>query len=177
MVKKKNTKHRVVLIIVLLVVVIVAALFAIDNYNDNKEREMFMSLRQGMKSMQVDFNPIDEGWVYDEYCRGVGSTVTREDRISCYVTLKNDLLENTDSNYNLYLSKLFQSGFYEYRSTERTPSNANPEIIVSVTKVKPTAHDDVSCNFADLEYAKPGSKGYYLSCSSDAQEFYFERRD
>jgi len=176
MVKKKNTKHRVVLIIVLLVVVIVAALFAIDNYNDNKEREMFMSLRADMKDLQIEFNKIDQGWEYSETCRGKGGDFDRNIPSSCALSItntENDFSGTAKERLEYYKSIISNKDIFSAVSdTQESSSNQH----FFTLDYRYQANEN--CTFESYSGGLDNKKVYLtVGCISSASEFYFPRND
>ncbi len=145
--------------------------------NSLSAKPRIVELKNSVLSLRFKFNAIDKGWTYDEYCRGVGSTVSRNDRISCYMTLTNGSAVNSDTKYKDYLNIVLINDYTKVLDTQHIASNANKSIVMSVTNINPANNSDAYCVLADREYTDPGKPGYYFSCSMYADKFYFERRD
>lgn len=176
MVKKLSPRYRVILVIMLLAVALVATLVLLQNYNDSKEREMFMSLREDMKTLQIKFNKIHEGWKYNEGCRGKGGDYDRNIPSTCFLSISNkdiDLSTNGIQIIDGYRAILEQSRKFE------DFSEINTDTLSSEFTMTYAGHESINCSYQQIRDVESSENGTLLTlgCIGYASEFYFPRND
>lgn len=167
-----KSKQSIVLVILLASIALIMGVYMISySTKDNVER-----MRDDVVALKGGFDKVSPNWKYDQYCRGVGSDISRDNRKSCYSVLQN----NTDlisTNYNAYLEHLNSRGFALVRPTEILNSDRTNNKPVRISTFSSPSSKKYSCKFADIGYSDLDSTGYYFACSADSNKYYFERRD
>lgn len=176
--KALNSTNPLIIIGLITLVAAIVLLLAIL-LSSYYEQRGFSALKSDMIGLQSEFNTIDAGWEYDEYCTGYGSDVARSDSITCFIQLKNSsIVGNIDSKYESYMRLINNSGNYEnLLATEYTPSNAKPDLQIQITKIKYKKNSKCVCEARTQAYSENSNRGIMLSCWIEASKFYFERRD
>ncbi len=177
MTKKKTTRGSIPkkLILLITLVTVIAFLTAIYT-NATKNKLDVEEMRNSVLTLKNEFDNVSPGWTYDEYCRGSGSDVTRDNKKSCFSILHNDT-DSIKSNYANYLKLLSTNNYTTIRLTESFDSKINIDREIRVTSYQNPLSKSGMCIFADTEYATPNDTGFYFQCSIDADSYYFERRD
>lgn len=153
--KSISTKQKIVYALVSLLVLAVGyiAYLHITDYMK------FMTLRSDMKQLQAEFNKIDAGWEYTEYCKAKGEKFKENEASSCYVSIMNPNDINMDYTPQINSNRLFS------KITEFTLDNeAGLEMLYS-------KNDSVVCSY----WKDINNKSIQLQCHDSARNFYFSR--
>lgn len=147
---------------------IVAAILVVLTWNwyvHYQDKQKFMTLKQDMLSLQTEFNKIDPGWTYSEWCHAKGEKFKENEASSCGITLKNTVRE-----VSAYLDSI--------------SVNASLTRDTSYIDDQGLKHDNRSVVFPNNKKMKceftshlhnANSKNAWLSCSDSALDFYFPK--
>jgi len=176
--RKIKPKHKILkytaLIIGALLLLSAAGLYQYNYYTVEKNRKLLISLSEDMKALQVEFNKVQDGWSYDEYCRGMGSTLDRNNQIACMVELNNPNDNNSLDNHDKYINIIEGSKEFE---TKRLHEVGGFDKEFTISKFLPIGIPRSSCSLSSSNSQEDDYQGSSFYCvSTDVGGFYFRNR-
>jgi len=162
--KSISTKQKIVYALVSLLVLAVGyiAYLHITDYMK------FMTLRSDMKQLQAEFNKIDAGWEYTEYCKAKGEKFKENEASSCGVSIFHEDQLKLESVYQ-YIDS---ASFSRQKISRYSISDGTSMISVELVYEK---YNDVNCEIAAREINDVTVSNFNLYCSDSARNFYFSR--
>lgn len=163
----------------LLITSVALVILASGYYYMNLQNTLpIQKLQDKITNVQSDFNKVHPGWARDQYCTGYGADVSRNNKKICTVLLRNSEIVSYES-FTSYLKVLIDDNeFAQVKPVEKITNPHNPSKIIRVSVLSSSISNKISCKFSDADYLSSTEKtGFYLTCSFDANEFIFERRD
>lgn len=153
--KPISTKQKILYALISLLVLVVGyiAYLHITDYMK------FMTLRSDMKQLQAEFNEIDAGWEYKEYCKAKGEKFKENEVSSCYISIINSNDMNMDYTSQIKSSRLFN------QITNFTLDNE------SGLEMSYSKNDNVVCSY----WSNNDDKSIQLQCHDSARNFYFSK--
>ena len=156
----KNTRKKIIIATLLLMVISVAGFIAYDRISYSIEKQKFLQLRQDMVFLQKQFNSVDQGWEYDEWCRASGEIYKANQAVYCAVSLSNKTVEDLDK-YNSF-------GSFQISQGRERGDKGNLYILNDVFY-----KESFSCSMNTLK-----NEDKYINasigCTSPAHNFHFE---
>lgn len=125
-----------------------------------------MTLRQDMLEPQSEFNKIDSGWQYSEWCHAKGEKFKENESSSCGMSLANYGAENIN-RYTSLIEKYFRVADNLPDQTIKDTVNINGRVLKYLT------NDSISCDSGETIINNKSSIS--LSCSGSALDFYFPK--
>lgn len=161
-------------IVITLLVLITLGPYLYHLYLIEQDRRVFMGLKEDMKSLQVELNKVDDAWNYDEYCRGYGSDVARNDLKICNIELSMQKKDLSNNDFELYASTIESIG--SFNSSGETPTGSlHNSPIISKDYVNIKWSIPCSLRLASSE-SESDNVSVLFACSSDSKEYVFDRR-
>lgn len=172
--KNSSNKHllkRTVLGLVTLLLILAVGLYTYNYYSVEQDRRVFLGFSEDMKNLQTEFNKVQNGWTYDEYCEGVGSTIDKNSHIACTIELKNPNDAQPQENHDKYVKIIEDSQVFETIRL-REPVFYDNEYIVST--FAPISIPSGKCRLTTLDYLEDDEQGSALYCiATDVKGFHY----
>lgn len=180
MVKKKISRSRItpkLLLLAITLLMVIVLLYGWSSKTTN-EKDNFMRLRADFKSLQAEFNKVDNGWKYDESCRALGGAYTSNVPSSCNIRIYNDTANIKAASLKSYQKILGNESWtttedYVNRYTINDPKKG--ELDGASIKFSPNYFKTSNCELTLYQSIDGSSSG--VSCTMSAEDFYFRRSD
>lgn len=156
----KNTRKKIIISILILMVVAVAGFIAYDRISYSVEKQKFIQLRKDMRSLQKEFNKIDSGWEYKEWCSSTREKLNPNQAAYCSASLSNKTIVSVDRYNKAY------DFFKISKASER--SDKEQTHIFSDVEYKETFSCGMNTNKNTSEYFNSN-----LRCSSESRNSHF----
>lgn len=171
---KNKTLRYTVLIVFALLITTAVGLYQYNYFAVEKNGKLLMGLREDMKSLQVEFNKVQDGWEYDEYCHGVGGPYDKNDLITCTIEIKNANDIKSQENHDRYIGIIEKSGKFKIKNKKDRVTLAR-EFVVS--NFIPISISKGECTLSDLDYIESNAVGLAYYCDVfDAKAFHFRKK-
>ncbi len=170
---KKPKKHKIMyLIIIVIIMTITFFLYG----NATKERRVYMSLRQDMEAIQLEFNKIDANWEYEEGCKGKGGDFDKNVPSTCFISISN---KSFDSSRNIDTSVASYKSLIDTKDYFTNVSRTDSSTAYSQFTTDYGRSDKIKCSFQYIgaDESNDGITLMTLGCMGYAQNFYFSRSD
>lgn len=165
-------KKRQPLLYVILagVIVIIIGSILYVTISNALDRAKFMSLKEDMLALQVEFNKIQPGWEYSDGCRGGQEVFNGDDPNNCFLDLNNNLLAiNNKDNFNK-LNELVKTNNFVFDKLSDETFNGVDYLSYQYSHVD---NKKIKCALS----ASSNNPGIYFGCSGKARDFYFQKID
>jgi hypothetical protein len=165
---KKTKKPSNLTIIGAVFVALIAVFLSWNLYVHFQDKQKFMTLKQDMLTLQTEFNKIDPGWMYSEWCHAKGEKFKENEVSSCGISLKTTRDINLEKYNVLEDSKnIFVIGPTEIIKDDIHNRTFNNKGVY----YKPL----FNCIFSGEKIDAVNTDEVNVSCSSSALEFYFPK--
>ena len=160
-----SKKFSPIKLVILFVAGALLIVLAWNWYVHYQDKQKFMTLKQDMLSLQADFNKIDPGWTYSEWCNAKGEKFKENEASSCGFSIINNNAKQLDN----YLDKL--QYYFKIKEDSSFVDREGRYQNNRVVRYKNTAF---SCEIGSIKNAtEEYSNG--MSCTSSALDFYFPK--
>ena len=142
-----------------------------NQYTHFQDKQKFMTLKKDMLTLQTEFNKIDPGWTYSEWCHAKGEKFKENEVSSCGISLNHKSnMEIMTLQSGLSANTRFGSfGSLKQYSTVRD----EPMISMSARHKSSDMKCELYGSVDTVENIDAGDIVYY--CQGSALEFYFPK--
>lgn len=174
---KQFLHKRAGLALIILLLTSVLVFYSYNLYSIEKDRRLFVGLREDMKSLQEEFNKVQGGWEYDEGCKGGGGVYDSDIPSLCFINISNNsngVTPEAKENSEKYQRTIKDSNLFVNISNPSTYDTYN-EVIMQY-RISP----NIKCVFQysnSSDLTTPKDSPLTLSCLGDSKGFHFVRID
>lgn len=158
---------------IILLAVTALGLYSCRLYSAEQNRKLLIGLSEDIKTLQTKFNTVQDGWEYDEYCRGVGGKFQKNNSITCTVEIEN--LNNNQSQQHRYdyVNIIDNSKAFVTKQPREVNSLASGNFSRSFV---PIGMPESNCVLADIDDVDGSKKGLVFYCKTyDTKAFHFRK--
>lgn len=161
MIKANKNTRKILIAVVATILVAIAGFVIYDKVGYNLDKQKFIQLRKDMLSLQKEFNAIDTGWEYKEWCGSTREKLNPNQASYCASRLTNDTIKSLDKYINT---------FSDFKISQARENSSNGKIyLFNEVNYKSPFNCEMTTNKDTDNYISST-----LRCASSSRYFFYE---
>lgn len=163
MTKQRKNAKKIAGTIFAAIATLIVGFFIYDYVVNYLDKQKFMTLKQDILTLQKEFNAIDQGWEYKEWCTSKGGEFEQNVASSCWVNLSNKKISNHQEYIN---SSLFKERL-------KIVNNQDANTDQGYKHANYTHFGGVKCKITYPEAILKEASTFSIMCNDTARDFYY----